>query len=83
MTEQELLNRIEELAVEVSRLRNRNAYLERQVAEQPAKIKRTVVEDMYHTAVNCGNSGTCAVAGWAMERIQREDKAKAKQHQQE
>lgn len=76
MTEKQLLEEIKEQATIISTLRSENQRLREQLETLPDQIYLRTVRQLANTAVNCGQSSSCAVAGWALEAIEkRESKA--------
>ena len=69
----DLLKRLEQKAVQVSRLEQQVATLQSRLDELPERIEKQVVSQMANAAVNCGASSSCAVARWRMEAIEKRD----------
>lgn len=64
MTDVEMLTRLEEQAVVIAELKKSNEYLSGQLQRLPNEIRDRVIDQMRKTAVNCGQSSSCSVAGW-------------------
>ena len=71
MTDMEMMQRLEEQAVVISELKKSNEYLTNQLQRLPNEIQDRLIDQMRRTAVNCGSSSTCAVAGWCRKSTEK------------
>ena len=68
--------RVGELSRENQRLRADAERFPEKLKEAVRRTRRQVVESMHRTAVNCGMHSNCAVAGWWLNSLEKEDAAR-------